>query len=78
MAVITSSEPRSLCSGLDFFSVADTSSFAAKISFVMAEITFKEAVITSSLAKITVVEAAITFNAAVITPSVVKITFLVA
>ena len=61
-----------------FFSVADTSSFAAKISFLMAEITFKEAVITSSLANITVVVAAITFNAAVITPSVVKITFLVA
>ena len=58
--------------------MADTNLFAAKISFVMAEITFKEAVITSPLAKITVVLAAITFNAAVITPSVIKITFLVA
>ena len=60
MAVITSSEPRSLCSGLDiFFSVADTSLFVAKISFVMAEETCKEAVITSSLVKITVVVAEI-------------------
>ena len=58
--------------------MADTNLFAAKIFFVMAEITVKEAVITSSLSKITVVVAAITFNAAVITPSVIKITFLVA
>ena len=46
-----------------------------KITFVVAEITFKVAIITSSLAKITFVVAEITLRMAVITSSVVKITF---
>ena len=54
--------------------MADTSLFVAKITFVMAGITFKVAVIISSLAKITFVVAEITFKIAVITSSVAKIT----
>ena len=49
-----------------------------KITFVVAYIIFKVAVITSSLAKITFVVAEITFKITVITSPVVKITFLVA
>ena len=47
--------------------MADTSLFVAKISFVMANITIKVAVITSSVAKISFVVAEITFKVAVIT-----------
>ena len=73
MAVFTSS----LCSGLDNFSVADTSLFVAKISFVMADITIKVTVIPPSVAKIRFVVAELTFKVAVITYSMVKIIFVV-
>ena len=46
--------------------------FEAKITFVVAEITFKVAVIPSPVAKITYVVAEITFIVAVITSSVAK------
>ena len=46
----------------------------AKITFVVAEMTFKFVMIISSVAKITFVVAEITFKMAVITSSVVKIT----
>ena len=45
-----------------------------KIPFVMAEITFKMAVMTSLVTKITFVVAEITFKVAVIPSSVAKIT----
>ena len=45
------------------------------ITFVVAEITFKVVVITSSVAKITFVVAEITFQVVVIISSVVKILF---
>ena len=58
--------------------MADTSLCVAEITFVMAGITFKVAVIPSSLANITFVVAEITFKVAVITSSQAKITFVVA
>ena len=57
--------------------MADTNLFVAKITFVMAGMTFKVAVITSSLANITFVVAEITFKVAVITSSLAKIIFVV-
>ena len=48
------------------------------MTFAVAEITIKVAVITSSVAKITFVGAVITFKVAVITSAVAKITFVVA
>ena len=48
-----------------------------KITFVVAEITFKMVVITSLVVKITFVMAEITFRMVVVTSSVVKITFSV-
>ena len=56
--------------------MADNSLLLTKITFAMAEITFKVAVIPSSVAKITFVVAVITFRVAVITSSVTKIIFL--
>ena len=57
----------------------------ATITFVVAEMTFKVGVVTSSVvtislfvAKITFVLAEITFKVAVVTSSVAKITFVVA
>ena len=50
-------------------------SSVAKITFGVAEMTFKFVMITSSVAKITFVVAEITLKMAVITSSVVKITF---
>ena len=50
-------------------------SSVTKITFVVAEITFKVAVFTSSVAKIIFVVVEITLKMAVITSSVVKITF---
>ena len=49
-----------------------------KITFVVAYIIFKVAIITFTLAKISFVVAELTFKIAVITSSVVKITFVVA
>ena len=51
--------------------MADTSLFVAKISFVMADIIIKVAVITYSVTKISFEVAEITFKVAVITYSVV-------
>ena len=55
----------------------DTGLLVAKIICKVAEITFKEAVITSSVAKITFLVAKINFTVAVITSSVAKITTIV-
>ena len=49
----------------------------AKITYIVFEITFKVAVVTSSLAKITFVENERTFKVALITYSVVNIVFVV-
>ena len=57
--------------------MADTSLLEPKNTFVVAEITFKLAVNTSSVAKITFVLAEITLNMVVITSSVVKIPYAV-
>ena len=65
-------------SGLDIFSVVDTNLFEAKITFVMADITFKIAVITSPVTKITFEVAEIDCKVALITSSVANITFVVA
>ena len=48
--------------------------FSDQDQFVVAQITFKVAVITSSVVKITFLVAEITFKAAVITSSVAKLT----
>ena len=56
----------------------DDDSSVAKISFVVAEITFKVVVITSSVFKITFVVAEKTFKVAVVTSSEAKITFVAA
>ena len=56
----------------------DKGLLVAKITFEVAEITCKVAVITSLVAKITFVVAEITFKVAVIISSVDKITFVVA
>ena len=59
--------------------MADNSLLLTKITFaIMAEITFKMAVRTSSVANVTFVVAEITFKVAMITSSVAKITFVVA
>ena len=60
------------------FTLADTSLLVAKITFVVAEITIKVAMITSSVTKITCVVTEITFKVGLITSSVAKITFVVA
>ena len=54
-----------------------TSLIVTKIAFMVAEITFKLAVVTSSVAKITFVVNEILFKVAVITSSMVNITFVV-
>ena len=53
----------------------DTILLVTKITFVVAQITFKVTVITSLVVKITFVVAWIIFKVAVITSSVVKISF---
>ena len=57
--------------------MAETDLLVTTITFVVAEIFFKLAVVTSSVAKITFVVAEINFIVVVITYSVVKIPFVV-
>ena len=58
--------------------MADTSLLVDKITFVVANINFKVAVITSSVVKITFIVTEITFKMMVITSWVVEITFVMA
>ena len=57
--------------------MVDTNLFQAKITFVMADIIFKVAVITSPVAKITFVVAEIVCKVVAIIYLVIKITFVV-
>ena len=54
--------------------MADIIVLGAKITFVVVEIIFKEAVITSSVVKITYIVVEITFKVAVVTSLVAEIT----
>ena len=59
-----------------YFELASNNNTGQSLAFVVAEIAFKVAVMTSSVAKISFFVAEITFKVSVITSSVVKITLV--
>ena len=60
-----------------YFVLPSNNNTGESISFVVAEITFKVAMMTASVAKITLAVSEMTFKGPVITSSMVKITFVV-